>query len=322
MDIDAITDPEAPDLFPAAFPQSGFPRYDWTEPPTGLPAAAWTTETTHRDGQQGGLPLTVEAGVRHLRPHVRVHRRQRRGAPGRVLRLPAGRPPDAGGGARAPPRRCPGGADDLDPRHPPRRRAGRAASACARPGCSPRRATTTPSTSSGPAAGARRRAPTWTPCAPCWTPACARACTWRTPRARRRSSCCRSPRRSSRRPAATVRSMRAEVPRLRHDGPRPAARHGGRAALGAALDPPAPRSSASRPRTWSSTPTTTPTSSWPTASPRSRRAAPSSTAPCSAPASAPGNAPLEAVLLHVIGMGLMRDPLPDFTALNEMAREL
>ena len=35
-----------------------------------------------------------------------------------------------------------------------------------------------------------------------------------------------------------------------------------------------------------------------------------------------GNAPLEAVVLHVIGMGLMGDPLPDFTALNDMAREL
>jgi isopropylmalate/homocitrate/citramalate synthase len=35
-----------------------------------------------------------------------------------------------------------------------------------------------------------------------------------------------------------------------------------------------------------------------------------------------GNAPLEAVVLHVIGMGLMRDPLPDFTTLNAMAQEL
>ena len=64
MDIDTITDPEAPELFPAAFPPEGFPRYDWTERPAELPPAAWTTETTPRDGQQGGLPLTVEAGVR------------------------------------------------------------------------------------------------------------------------------------------------------------------------------------------------------------------------------------------------------------------
>ncbi|WP_217923551.1 hypothetical protein [Miltoncostaea oceani] len=65
MDItESITDPDAPELFPGAFPREGFPRYDWTERPPGLPPAAWTTETTHRDGQQGGLPLTVEAGVR------------------------------------------------------------------------------------------------------------------------------------------------------------------------------------------------------------------------------------------------------------------
>ncbi|GGL15424.1 HMGL-related enzyme [Deinococcus radiotolerans] len=34
------------------------------ERPASLPAQAWTTETTHRDGQQGGLPLTTEAGLR------------------------------------------------------------------------------------------------------------------------------------------------------------------------------------------------------------------------------------------------------------------
>ena len=59
-----ITDPPAPELFEGAFPPEGFPRYDWTARPPDMPAAAWTTETTHRDGQQGGLPLTVEAGVR------------------------------------------------------------------------------------------------------------------------------------------------------------------------------------------------------------------------------------------------------------------
>src|ERR671936_587603 len=60
----SITDPPAPELFEGAFPRERFPRYDWTARPPDLPAAAWTTETTHRDGQQGGLPLTVEAGVR------------------------------------------------------------------------------------------------------------------------------------------------------------------------------------------------------------------------------------------------------------------
>jgi isopropylmalate/homocitrate/citramalate synthase len=60
----SITDPPAPELFPGAFPRDGFPRYEWTERPPDLPARAWATETTHRDGQQGGLPLTVEAGIR------------------------------------------------------------------------------------------------------------------------------------------------------------------------------------------------------------------------------------------------------------------
>lgn len=59
-----LTDPDAPELFPASFPRDGFPRWEWTARPGGLPVAAWTTETTHRDGQQGGLPLTVEAGIR------------------------------------------------------------------------------------------------------------------------------------------------------------------------------------------------------------------------------------------------------------------
>ncbi len=64
MDATEIADPAAPELFPAAFPRDGFPRYDWAARPPHLPAAAWCTETTHRDGQQGGLPLTVADGVR------------------------------------------------------------------------------------------------------------------------------------------------------------------------------------------------------------------------------------------------------------------
>jgi citrate (Re)-synthase len=59
-----MPDPAEPDLFEQAFPRDGFPVYEWTERPAELPPAVWTTETTHRDGQQGGLPLTVEQGVR------------------------------------------------------------------------------------------------------------------------------------------------------------------------------------------------------------------------------------------------------------------
>jgi isopropylmalate/homocitrate/citramalate synthase len=64
MTTHLIPDPPAPELFGRAFPRDGFPAYAYTERPPRLPAAVWTTETTHRDGQQGGLPLTVEQGVR------------------------------------------------------------------------------------------------------------------------------------------------------------------------------------------------------------------------------------------------------------------
>ncbi len=52
-----------PDYFLESFPQESFPRYVWTERPTHLPTRVWTTETTHRDGQQGGLPLTTEQSL-------------------------------------------------------------------------------------------------------------------------------------------------------------------------------------------------------------------------------------------------------------------
>jgi isopropylmalate/homocitrate/citramalate synthase len=58
-----MDDPKNPELFERAFPRDGFPRYDWIDEPAGLPRAVWTTETTHRDGQQGGLPLSVEQGI-------------------------------------------------------------------------------------------------------------------------------------------------------------------------------------------------------------------------------------------------------------------
>jgi len=58
-----ISDPDQPDYISASFPQDDFPRYDWIDRPSSLPASAWTTETTHRDGQQGGLPLTTEQGL-------------------------------------------------------------------------------------------------------------------------------------------------------------------------------------------------------------------------------------------------------------------
>ena len=56
--------PEAEDLFPAQFPKDQFPSYGWTQRPFSFPNEVWTTETTHRDGQQGGLPLTTQESLR------------------------------------------------------------------------------------------------------------------------------------------------------------------------------------------------------------------------------------------------------------------
>jgi isopropylmalate/homocitrate/citramalate synthase len=56
-------DTTTPEYFPEHFPPDAFPRFAWTERPKALPPAAWTTETTHRDGQQGGLPLTCERSL-------------------------------------------------------------------------------------------------------------------------------------------------------------------------------------------------------------------------------------------------------------------
>ncbi len=55
---------ESPEYFLESFPRDDFPAFVWENRPAALPARAWTTETTHRDGQQGGLPLTVEQSLR------------------------------------------------------------------------------------------------------------------------------------------------------------------------------------------------------------------------------------------------------------------
>ena len=59
-----IPEPTQPEYFLESFPRDAFPQYVWTERPASLPAEVWTTETTHRDGQQGGLPLTTEGSLR------------------------------------------------------------------------------------------------------------------------------------------------------------------------------------------------------------------------------------------------------------------
>jgi isopropylmalate/homocitrate/citramalate synthase len=52
-----------PDYFETFFPPDAFPKYGWSSLPSNLPTQAWTTETTHRDGQQGGLPFTGKQSV-------------------------------------------------------------------------------------------------------------------------------------------------------------------------------------------------------------------------------------------------------------------
>ena len=59
-----IIDAPTPEYFAETYPRDGFPRYRWVDRSRDLPSEAWTTETTHRDGQQGGLPLTIAQGIR------------------------------------------------------------------------------------------------------------------------------------------------------------------------------------------------------------------------------------------------------------------
>lgn len=59
-----FTEPAEPVYFHESFPQDDFPAYVWAERPPALPADVWLTETTHRDGQQGGLPLSAETSLR------------------------------------------------------------------------------------------------------------------------------------------------------------------------------------------------------------------------------------------------------------------
>lgn len=59
-----FTEPASPEYFADSFPRDDFPAYVWRERPATLPPAVWMTETTHRDGQQGGLPLSAETSLR------------------------------------------------------------------------------------------------------------------------------------------------------------------------------------------------------------------------------------------------------------------
>ncbi len=64
MRHDSNSNSEARDYFLDQFPKERFPNYGWIQRPTSFPVQVWTTETTHRDGQQGGLPLTTEQSTK------------------------------------------------------------------------------------------------------------------------------------------------------------------------------------------------------------------------------------------------------------------
>ena len=51
-------------IFQTSFPKTVSQATAGSSGPASFPADVWTTETTHRDGQQGGLPLTTEQSVR------------------------------------------------------------------------------------------------------------------------------------------------------------------------------------------------------------------------------------------------------------------
>lgn len=62
--MDTMPEPATPEYFTESFPRDAFPAYVWEERPPHLPPAVWLTETTHRDGQQGGLPLSTTTSLR------------------------------------------------------------------------------------------------------------------------------------------------------------------------------------------------------------------------------------------------------------------
>jgi 2-phosphinomethylmalic acid synthase len=72
-----IPDPATPELFLSTFPEDGVPRVEL--PPTAA-REVWVTETTHRDGQQGGIPFTEDHAVAAYRIMDAVS------GPGRAIR--------------------------------------------------------------------------------------------------------------------------------------------------------------------------------------------------------------------------------------------
>ena len=69
-----ITDPVQPDYCLDSFPRAGFRGMAGSSGRRACRPHVWTTETTHRDGQQGGMPLTDRPEPGHLRHSLPLHR--------------------------------------------------------------------------------------------------------------------------------------------------------------------------------------------------------------------------------------------------------
>ncbi len=61
--IHEIKDVENPNYLEHLYPKEGLPKFGWDAPPGDMPREVWLTETTHRDGQQGGLPLSSKTSL-------------------------------------------------------------------------------------------------------------------------------------------------------------------------------------------------------------------------------------------------------------------
>ncbi|MEM9158460.1 MAG: pyruvate carboxyltransferase [Verrucomicrobiota bacterium] len=53
-----------PNYLENIYPKSDLPRYQWIKSPHLIPSQVWLTETTHRDGQQGGLQLSAQTSIK------------------------------------------------------------------------------------------------------------------------------------------------------------------------------------------------------------------------------------------------------------------
>src|SRR5262245_35208107 len=81
LSMNGVLSVSQPELYPEVFPENHVPRFRVEgERASFLPESVWVTETTLRDGQQGGIPFTTEQAVRVYELMDRI------GGPGHVIR--------------------------------------------------------------------------------------------------------------------------------------------------------------------------------------------------------------------------------------------